>query len=133
MGSSTQWLGVWYLGFLVWSLLISSASVFLFTGGFLLRRQVLEDRSVASPSSERPPALFNRSIVLVVDALKYEFAAEPERGRRLTREEEFYRLDDKYGSHTPTMAERLLSVLQVRFCFQQFPSIWGMLLKPRVR
>ena len=129
MGSSTQWLGMWYLGFLVWSLLISSASVFLFTGGFLLRRQVLEDRSVASPSSERPPALFNRSIVLVVDALKYEFAAEPERGRRLTREEEFYRLDDKYGSHTPTMVEHLLSVLQVRFCFRQY----GMLLKPRVR
>ena len=42
MGSnSNSWLGMWYLGFLVWSLLISAASVFLFTGGFLLRRQVM--------------------------------------------------------------------------------------------
>ena len=46
---------------------------------------------MAQPSSERPPALFNRSVVLVVDALKYEFAAEAERGRHLTREEQFYR------------------------------------------
>ena len=48
---------------------------------------------MADPSSERPPALFNRSIVLVIDALKYEFAVEAERGRHLTREEAFYRLE----------------------------------------
>ena len=58
----------------------------------MVNSQVLEDRSVALPSSDRPPALFNRSVVLVVDALKYEFAAETDGAAN--KEEAYYRCDD---------------------------------------
>jgi len=71
-----------YLVFLVWSSVVLMAGLYLFTGGFLLRRQVLPDKSVcsnATPHRPHPdscnavPRQFAKAIVIIVDALKYEF------------------------------------------------------------
>lgn len=59
-------------------------ALFLFAGGFLLRRQELPNKSTclnvtsqspsASQSCNAVPRQFSKAIVIIIDALKYEFA-----------------------------------------------------------
>ncbi len=59
-----------YVLFLFWLVSVFSACLLLFTNGFLLRRNVLENRTQVESNS----AVFSKAIIVVVDALKYEFA-----------------------------------------------------------
>ena len=70
-----------YLGFLVWSSAVLACGVLVFTGGFLLKRQVLTEKSAchnySSPypnSCNKVPRQYSKAIVLIIDALKYDFA-----------------------------------------------------------
>lgn len=57
-------------------------ALFLFAGGFLLRRQELPNKSSCLNTTGRPltsscnsvPQQFSKSIIIIVDALKFEFA-----------------------------------------------------------
>ena len=68
-----------YLIFLLWSSVILSSAVLLFTGGFLLKRQVLTDKRACNNYSSHPdscnrvPRQYSKAIILIIDALKYEF------------------------------------------------------------
>ena len=66
-----------YVCFLAWSSPLLAAGLALFTGGFLLHRQVLPDKSVcsveANGSCNPVPRQFSKAIVIIIDALKYEF------------------------------------------------------------
>lgn len=80
-----SWTSFRYFLFLLWMNVILVCCVFLFTGGFLLRRQVLEEKSSCSNDSSASvtnsnasctPSIqprFSKAIVIIVDALKYEF------------------------------------------------------------
>ena len=71
-----------YVCFLIWSSLVLSAGLALFAGGFLLHRQVLPDKAVCMESANGNPnrlcnpvpGRYSKSIVIIIDALKYEFA-----------------------------------------------------------
>lgn len=56
-----------------WILIIHVVGVALFTTGFLLTRPVFSDVSV---QTSRQARVFDRAVILVVDALRYDFAAE---------------------------------------------------------
>ena len=67
--------------FLMWTLCILVCAVYLFTGGFLLKRQVLTEKSAchnySSPypdSCNLVPRQYGKAIILIIDALKYDFA-----------------------------------------------------------
>jgi hypothetical protein len=65
--------GSLFLSFLLWYALMFGCGIYVFSGGFLLRRNALED--VSAPfQADAPPAAFQKAVVLVVDALKYDFA-----------------------------------------------------------
>lgn len=76
-----SWTSFRYLLFLLWMSIVFSACLFLFTGGFLLRRNTLSQKSQCSQEGgsqnchapSRPP-LFKKAVVLIIDALKHEFA-----------------------------------------------------------
>jgi phosphatidylinositol glycan class O len=88
-GYERRWL--WTVAFWVWVLGIHALGIVLFTSGFLLTRMVLEDKSeCARPpidlegvSSPAPPLnhkdgcwhpkTFDRAVVVVIDALRYDF------------------------------------------------------------
>ncbi len=74
-----------YFIFLFWSNVIFLITVFLFQRGFLLSREVLPDRNEclqnnnsnnkdANVSCNPVPAHFDKAIVIIIDALKYDFA-----------------------------------------------------------
>ena len=66
--------------FLFWSNLIFGITVYIFQRGFLLSREVLNDRTVCpklgSNDSCYPkmPRQYSKAIVLIIDALRYDFA-----------------------------------------------------------
>ena len=66
-----------YLLFLLWLCFVFASCLLIFTGGFLLRRQVLESRApcLASGScnGKAAPRVFDKAVVIVIDALKYDF------------------------------------------------------------
>ncbi|PWI71281.1 phosphoethanolamine transferase class O [Purpureocillium lilacinum] len=81
----------WTVAFWVWLLVIHAVGVWLFTGGFLLTRLVLEDKSncTAPPIDSKlaplsadggcwHPKTFDRAVVVIIDALRYDFTV-PER------------------------------------------------------
>ncbi|KYK56957.1 phosphoethanolamine transferase class O [Drechmeria coniospora] len=76
----------WTVAFWIWLLLMHAVGLWLFTGGFLLTRLVLGDKSsCASPPIDSPraaldpslgcwhPKTFDRAVVVVIDALRYDF------------------------------------------------------------
>lgn len=83
-GFERRW--YWTVGFWVWLLLAHVVSIWLFTSGFLLTRFVLEDKSAcdvppiassqASLSIDKGcwhPKQFDRAVVILIDALRYDF------------------------------------------------------------
>ena len=67
-----------YLVFLIWSSVFLACGVLIFTSGFLLKRQVLTDKSTcnSSPfpgSCNAVPRQYSKAIILIIDALKYDF------------------------------------------------------------
>ncbi|KAG6023461.1 hypothetical protein E4U41_002012 [Claviceps citrina] len=76
----------WTVAFWAWLLVTHAVALWLFTSGFLLTRLVLEDKSscsvppvdskVAPLSVEKGcwhPKTFDRAVVIVIDALRYDF------------------------------------------------------------
>ena len=76
----------WTVAFWGWMLAIHAVGLWLFTGGFLLTRLVLEDKSSCdAPPTGSPlargsvdegcwhPKSFERAVVLIIDALRYDF------------------------------------------------------------
>ncbi|KAK2591812.1 mannose-ethanolamine phosphotransferase gpi13 [Conoideocrella luteorostrata] len=76
----------WTVAFWGWLLLVHAVGIWLFTSGFLLSRLVLEDRSnctmppieskLAPLNIDRGcwhPKTFDRAVVIVIDALRYDF------------------------------------------------------------
>ena len=65
-----------YFAFLFWSNLIFGITVFIFQRGFLLRREVLNDRTVCQKSQSndscypKMPRQYSKAIVLIIDALR---------------------------------------------------------------
>ena len=70
-----------YSMFLLWAMSIMVCSVYLFQSGFLLKRQELNETSAChnyfSPypdSCNIVPRQYGKAVILIIDALKYEFA-----------------------------------------------------------
>ncbi|QUC22351.1 uncharacterized protein UV8b_06592 [Ustilaginoidea virens] len=76
----------WTVAFWAWLLVIHAVGIWLFTSGFLLTRLVLEDKSscavppidgeMAPLSIDKGcwhPKTFERAVVIIVDALRYDF------------------------------------------------------------
>lgn len=76
----------WTVAFWVWLLAVHAVGIWLFTSGFLLSRLVLEDKSdcIVPPieSESAPlnvdkgcwhPKTFDRAVVIVIDALRFDF------------------------------------------------------------
>ena len=59
---------------LVFLALLQCIGIYLFTKGFLLSRQVLPDIARCSPDTCFATPKFDRAVVLVVDALRFDFA-----------------------------------------------------------
>lgn len=91
-GFEKRWL--WTASFWAWMLVIHAVSIWLFTSGFLLTRFVLEDRSncTAPPIGSMHASLsvdrgcwhqktFDRAVVIVIDALRYDFTVPEETER----------------------------------------------------
>ena len=58
--------------------LIFISSLILFTGGFLLQRQAIDQRASCSSASSHchsQPPDFDKAVVIIIDALKYDFAS----------------------------------------------------------
>ncbi|KAK6222369.1 mannose-ethanolamine phosphotransferase gpi13 [Pestalotiopsis sp. IQ-011] len=84
----------WTLGFWVWMLCIHAVGIYLFTSGFLLARLVLEEQSECATPPVEPlaswkgqgkveggcwhPKTFDKAVVVVIDALKYDFTVPVE-------------------------------------------------------
>ncbi|KAI1457759.1 hypothetical protein F4805DRAFT_427275 [Annulohypoxylon moriforme] len=80
---------LWTLGFWVWLLCIHIVGILLFTGGFLLARLVLDERSECNSPPIEPllewkgkgsieggcwhPKTFDKAVVVLIDALRYDF------------------------------------------------------------
>ena len=69
-----------YFFFLLWSNIIFGLTVFLFQRGFLLSREVLADKTecvtkTKNDSCYAVPREYSKAIVLIIDALRYDFAA----------------------------------------------------------
>ncbi|PHH83494.1 hypothetical protein CDD83_2981 [Cordyceps sp. RAO-2017] len=84
----------WTVAFWLWLLAMHAGGIWLFTSGFLLTRLVLEDKSqcglppVDSPLASRSvehgcwhPKTFERAVVVIIDALRYDFTVPEERSR----------------------------------------------------
>lgn len=72
-----MWSTFKYLLFLLWMSYVFVCCLFLFTGGFLLRRQVLSNKSEClsrDPCNPRAPPIFDKAVIILIDAFKYEFA-----------------------------------------------------------
>ncbi|XP_059089555.1 GPI ethanolamine phosphate transferase 3-like [Tigriopus californicus] len=72
-----MWSTFKYLLFLLWMSYVFVCCLFLFTGGFLLRRQVLTNKSEClsrDPCHPRAPPIFAKAVIILIDAFKYEFA-----------------------------------------------------------
>ncbi|KAI0480288.1 GPI ethanolamine phosphate transferase 3-like protein [Xylariaceae sp. FL0804] len=79
----------WTVGFWIWMLLIHITGILLFTSGFLLTRLVLDERSECNVPPAEPlinwdgqgtvdggcwhPKAFNKAVVVIIDALRYDF------------------------------------------------------------
>ena len=69
-----------YFFFLLWSNIIFGLTVFLFQRGFLLSREVLADKTKCEKTTKNDscyavPREYSKAIVLIIDALRYDFAA----------------------------------------------------------
>ncbi|OBT55982.1 hypothetical protein VE04_03293 [Pseudogymnoascus sp. 24MN13] len=75
----------WTTLFFTWLFLVNAAGIYFFTKGFLLTRLVLEEHSTCAdpprhytPDSAREgcwhPRSFEKAVVVIVDALRYDFA-----------------------------------------------------------
>ena len=64
------WSALRYFVFLLWLSAALATALAIFTNGFLLRRQVLDERS--NVTAGQP--VFSKAILVVVDALRYDFA-----------------------------------------------------------
>ncbi|KAI1213505.1 uncharacterized protein F4807DRAFT_268682 [Annulohypoxylon truncatum] len=80
---------LWTVGFWVWLLCIHIVGILLFTSGFLLTRLVLDERSECDSPPIEPllewkgsgsieggcwhPKTFNKAVVVLIDALRYDF------------------------------------------------------------
>lgn len=64
-----------YLLFLLWVGLVYLVAIGLFTSGFLLRRQVLTNRTecAGGRGCSQPPPVFQKAVILLVDALRFDF------------------------------------------------------------
>ena len=79
----------WTVGFWIWLLVIHAVGIMLFTSGFLLTRFVLDDRSECAKPPIEPlvdwqgkgtieggcwhPKAFDKAVVVLIDALRYDF------------------------------------------------------------
>ncbi|KAG2133743.1 hypothetical protein DEU56DRAFT_859098 [Suillus clintonianus] len=61
---------------LVWVLCVHLAGIYLFTKGFLLTRLALPDKGTCSSDACSSLATHKRAILLVIDALRFDFIAE---------------------------------------------------------
>ncbi|KAI1398449.1 hypothetical protein F4819DRAFT_468496 [Hypoxylon fuscum] len=84
----------WTLGFWVWLLCMHVVGILLFTSGFLLTRLVLDERSECDNPPINPliewegrgtaeggcwhPKTFNKAVVVIIDALRYDFTVPVE-------------------------------------------------------
>jgi len=69
MGSSRK-----YLVYLVWVSAVFSLGIYIFTSGFLLQRRVLSNQTICKDRGcNQPPTVFKKAIIIIIDALKYEF------------------------------------------------------------
>jgi len=63
-----------FLTLLLWIASVYTVAIYIFTSGFLLRRQVLTNRTECTTRScNQPPAIFQKAVVILIDALKYDF------------------------------------------------------------
>ncbi|TWU73516.1 mannose-ethanolamine phosphotransferase gpi13 [Metarhizium rileyi] len=89
----------WTVAFWTWMLVIHAVGIWLFTSGFLLTRLVLEDKSNCTlPPIESKlapldigkgcwhPKTFDRAVVVIIDALRYDFTVPEDP----TRQQEFH-------------------------------------------
>jgi len=69
-----------YLVFLLWVGAVYFIGIGIFTSGFLLRRQVLPNRTECGDGQgcNQPPAVFQKAVILLIDALKYDFCLHNE-------------------------------------------------------
>lgn len=58
---------------LLWIFFLHLAGIYLFTGGFLLTRLSLPDTTSCSDRSCTLPATHKRAVVLIIDALRFDF------------------------------------------------------------
>jgi phosphatidylinositol glycan class O len=61
------------LSLLVWVFLVHLVGIYLFTRGFLLTRLSLPNSSTCSDSGCGVPATHKRAILLIIDALRFDF------------------------------------------------------------
>jgi GPI ethanolamine phosphate transferase 3 subunit O len=89
----------WSVGFWVWMLCIHAVGIYLFTSGFLLARLVLEEQSECANPPVEPlsswagqgtveggcwhPKTFDTAVVILIDALRYDFTVPVENGNQL--------------------------------------------------
>ncbi|KAI4870944.1 hypothetical protein F4820DRAFT_150050 [Hypoxylon rubiginosum] len=85
---------LWAVGFWVWLLCMHIVGILLFTSGFLLTRLVLDDRSECDNPPIAPlleweasgtveggcwhPKTFNKAVIVLIDALRYDFTVPVE-------------------------------------------------------
>ncbi|XP_023334554.1 GPI ethanolamine phosphate transferase 3 [Eurytemora carolleeae] len=71
MRSSTRY-GI----YLLWIFAVFILGIYVFTSGFLLQRRVLPNETTCQERGcNQPPTVFKKAIVILIDALKYEFCA----------------------------------------------------------
>ncbi|KAI1085641.1 hypothetical protein F5B20DRAFT_519165 [Whalleya microplaca] len=84
----------WTVGFWIWLLCMHAVGILLFTGGFLLTRLVLDERSECAAPPNTPllewegkgtieggcwhPKAFNKAVIVLIDALRYDFTVPVE-------------------------------------------------------
>ncbi|RYP18364.1 hypothetical protein DL765_003976 [Monosporascus sp. GIB2] len=87
----------WTVGFWIWLLFIHAIGILLFTSGFLLTRLVLDDQSECANPPIEPlvdwkgkgtaeggcwhPKAFDKAVVVIIDALRYDFTVPVEEDR----------------------------------------------------
>jgi len=66
--------GLRYLVYLIWCAGVFFSSIYIFTSGFLLQRHVLPNQTLCNDARcIQPPAVYKKAIILLVDALRYDF------------------------------------------------------------
>ncbi|RYP93420.1 hypothetical protein DL770_000463 [Monosporascus sp. CRB-9-2] len=92
-----EWRCFWTVGFWIWLLFMHAIGILLFTSGFLLTRLVLDDRSECANPPIEPlvdwkgkgtaeggcwhPKAFDKAVVVIIDALRYDFTVPVEEDR----------------------------------------------------